>query len=520
MNAVDKGGLIPLHNASSYGHLDIASLLIEKGAHVNAHDKWSFTPLHEAAHKGRTQLCSLLIAHGSQVTLKNQYDQTPLDLAVAEDTRNLLEAAFPKGRPTVSTSVVANARQSASGAYVTDDSQSTSAFASVSPPLTLLPTPPHKQVSQPDNVAVGASSNAGVGSVNPGRAQSAVTRVGVGSSHAHQYFMPKALPSCTQTIPVMPVSNDSLSCPPILPQTPVTITPSGSLRRKSSTDNSIRSFLKTNQIEQFAETFEKEHISVDILSEMTHRDLKDIGIQAYGDRHRILKAASFDSAGEPILEAASEDGTTLLELERSAKDFLSVSSEFIESIREHKDNKGGVFDTYSIVKIERVVNTRLWRKYTYRRGEIAETNHNHANEQMLFHGSPMMHAITKGGFDERHSYIGGMFGAGVYFAENSSKSNQYVFGIGGGDGCTEHRDKSCYICNRQLLFCRVTLGKPYVITSACRMAHAPPGHHSVIGRPSVCGLAFTEYVIYRGEQAYPEFLITYRIALKSGAVSK
>ena len=32
------------------------------------------------------------------------------------------------------------------------------------------------------------------------------------------------------------------------------------------------------------------------------------------------------------------------------------------------------------------------------------------------------------------------------------------------------------------------------------MAHAPPGHHSVVGRPSVGSLSFPEYVVYRGEQ--------------------
>lgn len=41
-----------------------------------------------------------------------------------------------------------------------------------------------------------------------------------------------------------------------------------------------------------------------------------------------------------------------------------------------------------------------------------------------------------------------MFGAGIYFAENSSKSNQYVYGIGGGTGCPTHKDRSCYICHR------------------------------------------------------------------------
>ncbi|XP_010775618.1 tankyrase-1-like [Notothenia coriiceps] len=130
---------------------------------------------------------------------------------------------------------------------------------------------------------------------------------------------------------------------------------------------------------------------------------------------------------------------------------------------------------------------------------------------LLLPGSPFINAIIHKGFDERHAYIGGMFGAGIYFAENSSKSNQYVYGIGGGTGCPTHKDRSCYVCHRQMLFCRVTLGKSFLQFSAMKMAHAPPGHHSVIGRPSVNGLAYAEYVIYRGEQAYPEYLITYQI---------
>lgn len=37
---------------------------------------------------------------------------------------------------------------------------------------------------------------------------------------------------------------------------------------------------------------------------------------------------------------------------------------------------------------------------------------------------------------------------GIYFAEHSSKSNQYIYGIGGGTGCPQHKDRSCYICQR------------------------------------------------------------------------
>lgn len=69
VNAQDKGGLIPLHNASSYGHLDIAALLIKFNTVVNATDKWGFTPLHEAAQKGRTQLCALLVSIESFIYL-------------------------------------------------------------------------------------------------------------------------------------------------------------------------------------------------------------------------------------------------------------------------------------------------------------------------------------------------------------------------------------------------------------------------------------------------------------------
>lgn len=43
--------------------MDIAALLIKFNTCVNAVDRWGFTPLHEAAQKGRTQLCSLLVRH-------------------------------------------------------------------------------------------------------------------------------------------------------------------------------------------------------------------------------------------------------------------------------------------------------------------------------------------------------------------------------------------------------------------------------------------------------------------------
>uniref|UniRef100_A0A8C0ZDE7 Poly [ADP-ribose] polymerase n=1 Tax=Cyanistes caeruleus TaxID=156563 RepID=A0A8C0ZDE7_CYACU len=448
VNAQDKGGLIPLHNAASYGHVDIAALLIKYNTCVNATDKWAFTPLHEAAQKGRTQLCALLLAHGADPTMKNQEGQTPLDLATADDIRALLiDAMPPEALPTCF------------------KPQATVVSASVISPAS---TPSClSAASSIDNLtgplaelAVGGASNAGDGAAGADRKEGEV----------------------------------------------------------SGLDMNITQFLKSLGLEHLRDIFETEQITLDVLADMGHEELKEIGINAYGHRHKLIKGVERLLGGQqgtnPYLTFhCVSQGTILLDLAPDDKEYQSVEEEMQSTIREHRDggNAGGIFNRYNVIRIQKVVNKKLRERFCHRQKEVSEENHNHHNERMLFHGSPFINAIIHKGFDERHAYIGGMFGAGIYFAENSSKSNQYVYGIGGGTGCPTHKDRSCYICHRQMLFCRVTLGKSFLQFSTMKMAHAPPGHHSVIGRPSVNGLAYAEYVIYRGEQAYPEYLITYQI---------
>ncbi|XP_072095410.1 poly [ADP-ribose] polymerase tankyrase-2 isoform X4 [Mobula birostris] len=493
VNAQDKGGLIPLHNAASYGHVDVAALLIRYNACVNATDKWAFTPLHEAAQKGRTQLCALLLAHGADPTMRNQEGQTPLDLVNADDVRALLIAAMP---PSALPSCYKPQ------AVVINASQTTGPTASS------LPSIP---------------SNTGSPSV-------ACSLENLSTSF------------CELTSSGSLCGTEGLS----------------SLEKKvPGIHMTINQFLRNLGLEHLCDIFEKEQITLDVLVEMGHKELKEIGINAYGHRHKIIKGVERLIAGqqgnycgikpsEHLIPASmlhkwdclqyvplyrvwhlktslginpyltlntSSSGTILIDLLPEDKEFQSVEEEMQSTVREHRDggHAGGIFNKYNFLKIQRVCNKRLWERYTHRRKEVSEENHNHSNERMLFHGSPFVNAIIHKGFDERHAYIGGMFGAGIYFAENSSKSNQYVYGIGGGTGCPIHKDRSCYICHRQMVFCRVTLGKSFLQFSAMKMAHAPPGHHSVTGRPSVNGLALAEYVIYRGEQAYPEYLITYQI---------
>ncbi|XP_028314295.1 poly [ADP-ribose] polymerase tankyrase-1 isoform X2 [Gouania willdenowi] len=451
VNAQDKGGLIPLHNAASYGHVDIAALLIKYNTCVNATDKWAFTPLHEAAQKGRTQLCALLLAHGADPTMKNQEGQTALDLATADDIRALLMDAMP---PDALPSCF--------------KPQATIVSASVISPA-----------STPSCLSAASSIDNLAGPLTELAAASAASTSGVADGAT------------------------------------------GSDRKEGEMamlDMNISQFMKSLGLEHLRDIFEREQITLDVLADMGHEELKEIGINAYGHRHKLIKGVERLLGGQQGANAyltfhCANQGTILIDLAPDDKEYQSVEEEMQSTIREHRDggNAGGVFSRYNIIKIQKVVNKKLRERYTHRQKEIADENHNHHNERMLFHGSPFINAIIHKGFDERHAYIGGMFGAGIYFAENSSKSNQYVYGIGGGTGCPTHKDRSCYLCHRQMLFCRVTLGKSFLQFSAMKMAHAPPGHHSVIGRPSVNGLAYAEYVIYRGEQAFPEYLITYQI---------
>ncbi|KAF6040293.1 TNKS2 [Bugula neritina] len=457
VNAQDKGGLIPMHNASSYGHVDIAALLIKYSTCVNAVDKWGFTPLHEAAQKGRTQLCALLLNHGADPTMKNQEGQTPYDLTTAEDVKALIEAAMPQhvSLPTINKlSLDPNSSHLSNGTASDGGSDSTSSLADVTANTAFID----------------------YGSTPGGQGD-------------------------------------------------------GSLDREEGEgiliDMSVSSFLDEIGLGHMMDMFTAERVSMDVLVEMTHESLKDIGVSAYGHRHKILrgikdlqariperkkqKPTDSERSFDMLVRRPLAASTTLYALDPSELEFVNVAEQMQSTVKEHKDSVGGVFTRYNIVKIERVINERLLEKYERRRAEVAEENNNHPNERSFFHGSPFVQTIIQRGFDERHAYMGGMFGAGIYFAENSSKSNQYVYGIGGGTGCPAHRDKSCYKCHRHLILCRVTLGKSFLVFSAIKMAHAPPGHHSVTGRPSVGGLAYAEYVVYRGEQAYPEYLITYQI---------
>uniref|UniRef100_A0A4W6EP58 Poly [ADP-ribose] polymerase n=1 Tax=Lates calcarifer TaxID=8187 RepID=A0A4W6EP58_LATCA len=494
VHAKDKGGLVPLHNACSYGHYEVAELLVLHGAVVNVADLWKFTPLHEAAAKGKYDICKLLLQHGADPTRKNRDGNTPLDLVKDADTDipgpaaghtgETLHAATPPGYNNLEVAEYLLQH----GAEVNSQDKGG-----------LIPL--HNAASYGADDVRALLTAAMPPSALPGCYKPQVISVVASASGS---------PPIAVVPPLLSSSSSSSSCPaPTL-----LLLPSSSSSSSSGLDGSLDAekkeevpgvelsicqFLKNLGLEHLLETFDREQITLDVLVEMGHRELKEIGINAYGHRHKIIKGverliSEYCCLNPYLTLNTANSGTILIDLAADDKEFQSGGgggTTMQSTIREHRDggHAGGVFNRYNLVKIQKVCNKKLWERYTHRRKEVSEENHNHSNERMLFHGSPFVNAIIHKGFDERHAYIGGMFGAGIYFAENSSKSNQYVYGIGGGTGCPTHKDRSCYICHRHLLFCRVTLGKSFLQFSAMKMAHSP-----------VNGLALAEYVIYRGEQ--------------------
>ena len=108
----------------------------------------------------------------------------------------------------------------------------------------------------------------------------------------------------------------------------------------------------------------------------------------------------------------------------------------------------GAMDRATVTRVERVENTVLWKSYHHKKSMMAELArgdpqprevrpagllaaevvHRPLNEVCLFHGTSPATArlIALHGFDERVANLGGLYGAGCYFAENACKSNQYA----------------------------------------------------------------------------------------------
>jgi uncharacterized protein len=78
-----RSGWMPLHVAAYCGHLEVAELLLARGADVQApaRDGLGDTPLLKAVIRQRVEMVALLLAHHADVRIPNLADATPLHKA-------------------------------------------------------------------------------------------------------------------------------------------------------------------------------------------------------------------------------------------------------------------------------------------------------------------------------------------------------------------------------------------------------------------------------------------------------
>ena len=198
-----------------------------------------------------------------------------------------------------------------------------------------------------------------------------------------------------------------------------------------------------------------------------------------------------------------------------------------------------------VLSVERVENLPLWKQYWHKKHELIDMHHANnisvkplsppvvridrtgkgggpvldpdnlleagLNEVFLFHGTTHQVAdiITHHGFDERMSNLSGLYGAGVYFANQSCKAAQYA------------KDSGV----KTLIVARVTLGDAHYASVMMQQYRRPPERDTRYGwKPGVtydCVVANSgamlhgtqahrELIVYDHRQAYPEYIVRFR----------
>jgi len=196
---------------------------------------------------------------------------------------------------------------------------------------------------------------------------------------------------------------------------------------------------------------------------------------------------------------ASTSGFRLVDVTGLWKDRiqqLMTETAKVQFIGQGRDNLGLTHKGYKVERVHRVENARLWRSYAHRRAEIIGANpgqdartdvstwkpwwqtelhqDKRANEVFLFHGTKpgLEKIIASAGFEERVCNLGGLFGAAIYLAENSSKSDEY---------CESDQSNSCV-----MFLTRATLGSSVATKTKHNNIRRPPCVQGQGTTPVIC----------------------------------
>ncbi|NWR37904.1 ANK2 protein, partial [Tachuris rubrigastra] len=97
--AGNGSGFTPLHIAAHYGNVNVATLLLNRGAAVDFTARNGITPLHVASKRGNTNMVKLLLDRGGQIDAKTRDGLTPLHCAARSGHDQVVELLLERGAP-------------------------------------------------------------------------------------------------------------------------------------------------------------------------------------------------------------------------------------------------------------------------------------------------------------------------------------------------------------------------------------------------------------------------------------
>jgi poly [ADP-ribose] polymerase len=184
-----------------------------------------------------------------------------------------------------------------------------------------------------------------------------------------------------------------------------------------------------------------------------------------------------------------------------AKLFLVEDEKEIARIRaKYEKTRQGMHASHHL-EVKRVFRVEIGSM----RRAFTEKGKDTGNVQEFWHGTRAgnLLSILKTGFvipPASASYCTGrMFGNGVYFSDQSTKSLNYAYGYWSGG----KRDDTCY-----MLLCDVAMGKSYTPKSYTEKLPLA-GYDSTFAKAGHSGVANNEMIVYNTDQIDPRFLIEF-----------
>jgi poly [ADP-ribose] polymerase len=129
------------------------------------------------------------------------------------------------------------------------------------------------------------------------------------------------------------------------------------------------------------------------------------------------------------------------------------------------------------------------------------------NQWLLWHGTRMFNvlSILKSGLiipksGGSYQITGRMFGDGIYFSDQSTKSLNYSYGFWDGN----KRDNNCF-----MFMADVAMGKYHVPGGGYGMRQIPAGYDSCFAKAGTGGVRNNEMIVYRTSQANLRYLVEF-----------